>query len=91
MPHDVLIYDALRTPRGKGRNGSLHGVKPVSLVVGLLVAVFQAATQLNEQTLSFIPKLLAVAATMVLAGPWIVAVIDDYTRGVLTNIPNYVN
>ena len=63
----------------------------VSLVVGLLVAVFQAATQLNEQTLSFIPKLLAVAATMVLAGPWIVAVIDDYTRGVLTNIPNYVN
>ncbi|WP_322544765.1 acetyl-CoA C-acetyltransferase [Rhodococcoides fascians] len=39
MPHDVLIYDALRTPRGKGRNGSLHGVKPVSLVVGLLDAV----------------------------------------------------
>ena len=63
----------------------------VSLVVGLLVAVVQAATQLNEQTLSFIPKLLAVAATMVLAGPWIVAVIVDYTRGVLTNIPNYVN
>ena len=63
----------------------------VSLVVGLLVAVFQAATRLNEQTLSFIPKLLAVAATMVLAGPWIVAVIVDYTRGVLTNIPNYVN
>lgn len=63
----------------------------VSLVVGLLVAVFQATTQLNEQTLSFIPKLLAVAATMVLAGPWIVAVIVDYTRGVLTNIPNYVN
>ena len=63
----------------------------VSLVVGLLVAVFQAATQLNEQTLSFIPKLLAVAATMVLAGPWIVAVIVDYTRGVLTNIPTYVN
>ena len=63
----------------------------VSLVVGLLVAVFQAATQLNEQTLSFIPKLLAVAATMVLVGPWIVAVIVDYTRGVLTNIPNYVN
>ncbi|AEG72097.1 MULTISPECIES: flagellar biosynthesis protein FliQ [Ralstonia solanacearum species complex] len=63
----------------------------VSLVVGLLVAVFQAATQLNEQTLSFIPKLLAVAATMVLAGPWVLGVIVDYTRDVLTNIPNYVN
>ena len=63
----------------------------VSLVVGLLVAVFQAATQLNEQTLSFIPKMLAVAATMVLAGPWILGVIVDYTRDLLTNIPNYVN
>ncbi|AGH86470.1 MULTISPECIES: flagellar biosynthesis protein FliQ [Ralstonia solanacearum species complex] len=63
----------------------------VSLIVGLLVAVFQAATQLNEQTLSFIPKLLAVAATMILAGPWVLGVIVDYTRDVLTNIPNYVN
>ena len=63
----------------------------VSLIVGLLVAVFQAATQLNEQSLSFIPKLLAVAATMVLAGPWILSVIVDYTRNLLTNIPSYVN
>ncbi|AMP39460.1 flagellar biosynthesis protein FliQ [Ralstonia syzygii subsp. celebesensis] len=63
----------------------------VSLIVGLLVAVFQAATQLNEQTLSFIPKLLAVAATMILAGPWVLGVIVDYTRDVLINIPNYVN
>jgi flagellar biosynthetic protein FliQ len=63
----------------------------IALGVGLAVSFFQAITQLNEQTLSFIPKLLAVAATMVLAGPWIVAVIVDYTRGVLTNIPNYVN
>ncbi|MGA3945965.1 flagellar biosynthesis protein FliQ [Ralstonia nicotianae] len=63
----------------------------VSLIVGLLVAVFQAATQLNEQTLSFIPKLLAVAATMILAGPWVLGVIVDYMRDVLTNIPNYVN
>ena len=63
----------------------------VSLIVGLLVAVFQAATQLNEQSLSFLPKLLAVAATMVLAGPWILSVIVDYTRNLLTNIPSYVN
>lgn len=63
----------------------------VSLIVGLLVAVFRAATQLNEQTLSFIPKLLAVAATMILAGPWVLGVIVDYTRDVLINIPNYVN
>lgn len=41
MPHDVFVYDALRTPRGKGRNGSLHGVKPITLVVGLIHALQQ--------------------------------------------------
>ena len=46
---------------------------------------------IRDRTLSFIPKLLAVAATMVLAGPWILGVIVDYTRDLLTNIPNYVN
>ena len=62
----------------------------VSLVVGLLVAVFQAATSLNEATLSFIPKLLAIFAAMVVAGPWILSVLVDYMRELLINIPNYV-
>jgi flagellar biosynthetic protein FliQ len=62
----------------------------VSLVVGLLVAVFQAATSLNEATLSFIPKLLAIFAAMVLAGPWILSVLVDYMRELLINIPSYV-
>ena len=39
MPHDVYVYDAFRTPRGRGRGGALHGVKPISLVVGLLQAL----------------------------------------------------
>ena len=45
----------------------------VALVVGLLVGIFQAATQINEMTLSFIPKLIAMAATMAIAGPWMLA------------------
>lgn len=62
----------------------------VALVVGLLVSIFQAATQINEQTLSFIPKLLGIFATLVLAGPWMLTTLTDYLRQMLTNIPNMV-
>jgi flagellar biosynthetic protein FliQ len=59
----------------------------VSLVVGLLVSFFQAATQINEATLSFIPKLFAVLLTLVIAGPWMLSIVLDYMRQMLTNIP----
>ncbi|WP_207005250.1 flagellar biosynthesis protein FliQ [Trinickia mobilis] len=59
----------------------------VALVVGLVVSLFQAATQINETTLSFIPKLLAVAVTMVIAGPWMLTTMLDYLRHVLTSVP----
>jgi flagellar biosynthetic protein FliQ len=62
----------------------------VALAVGLLVGVFQAATQINEMTLSFIPKLLALAATMVLAGPWMLKLIVGYTRELLQSIPRLI-
>lgn len=58
-----------------------------ALVVGLLVSLFQAATQINEMTLSFIPKILAVFAVLVIAGPWLLALIVDYTRTLFMNIP----
>jgi flagellar biosynthetic protein FliQ len=60
----------------------------VALVIGLVVSIFQAATQINEATLSFIPKLIGIFATLVLAGPWMLTVLTDYLRSVLTNIPN---
>lgn len=60
----------------------------VSLTVGLLVSFFQAATQINEQTLTFIPKLVAVALTLVLAGPWMLSIALDYMRQMLMNIPS---
>ena len=58
----------------------------VALVVGLVVSLFQAATQINETTLSFIPKLLAVAVTLVIAGPWMLSTMLDYLRQILTNV-----
>ena len=60
----------------------------VILAIGLLVGVFQAATQINEQTLSFIPKLIGLSATMVVAGPWMLKVIVSYTQSLIVNIPN---
>lgn len=59
----------------------------VALIVGLIVSIFQAATQINEATLSFIPKLVAVFASLIIAGPWMLTTMVDYMRNVLMNIP----
>ena len=59
----------------------------VVLVVGILVSVFQAATQINEATLTFVPKLLAAVAVLGVAGPWMVATLVDYLRSVLLSLP----
>lgn len=58
-----------------------------ALIVGVLVGVFQAATQINEMTLSFIPKLLAMAAVAVIAGPWMLRLLTEYTRRLVESIP----
>lgn len=59
----------------------------VALCVGLLVSVFQAATQINEMTLSFIPKLVGIFLALMLSGPWILSIMLDYMRELLSNIP----
>ena len=59
----------------------------VSLAVGLLIAMFQAATQINEMTLSFVPKLIAVAAVLMGAGPWLLRQIVGFTQKLIENIP----
>ncbi len=63
----------------------------VALVTGLIIGAFQAATQINEQTLSFIPKLLAMALTLVIAGPWMLKVLLSYTHELFESIPNLIN
>lgn len=58
-----------------------------SLLVGLVVAMFQAATQINEQTLSFLPRLLVMLLTLIWAGPWLVRELMEYTERLIQNIP----
>ncbi|QCR35819.1 flagellar biosynthesis protein FliQ [Nissabacter sp. SGAir0207] len=62
----------------------------VSLVTGLVVSLLQAATQINEMTLSFIPKILAVVATLVIAGPWMLNLLLDYMRTLFTSLPTLI-
>ena len=62
----------------------------VTLAIGLIVSIFQAATQINDASLSFIPKVVAVLATFVIAGPWMLTVFTDYMRRILTNLPGIV-
>ena len=60
------------------------------LAVGLVVSIFQAVTQINEQTLAFVPKLIAAVAVLVIAGPWMLATLVDYIRRVIESIPQMV-
>ncbi len=58
-----------------------------ALIIGLIVSIFQAATQINEMTLSFIPKLLGIFLVLVIAGPWMVNMMVDYIQRLFGNIP----
>jgi flagellar biosynthesis protein FliQ len=61
-----------------------------SLLVGLLVAMFQAATQINEQTLSFLPRLLVMLVTLIVAGPWLIQTFMEYILRLYTSIPQLI-
>jgi flagellar biosynthetic protein FliQ len=60
------------------------------MAVGLVVSILQAATQIHEATLSFVPKLLAAFATLALTGSWMITTLVDYIQRVITSIPNVV-
>lgn len=62
----------------------------VGLVVGVIVSVFQAVTQIQEMTLVFVPKILAVMLALIIAGPWMLNVLLTYTHNLFSNIPMYV-
>jgi len=61
-----------------------------ALVTGLIVSIFQAATQINEMTLSFVPKLVAIFVTLILAGPWMITRITDFMRQLFESIPTMI-
>ena len=62
-----------------------------ALAVGLLIGMLQAATQINEMTLSLIPKLLVLVMALVVAGPWMLSVIVNYTRQLMEQIPSLIS
>lgn len=60
------------------------------LLVGLVVSTFQAATQINEQTLSFLPRLIVTIAAIMMAGPWLLTKLTDFTNNLFVNITHYI-
>ena len=77
--------------RGQPARGLQSRTGPsMVLVVGLLVSVFQAVTQIQEMTLSFIPKILAMVVVIVVAGPWMLGQLTSYTRELYGSIPERV-
>lgn len=61
-----------------------------SLIIGLVVATFQAATQINEQTLSFLPRLVVTLMMLIFAGPYLVGKVTDYANAIFMNIPTLI-
>jgi len=62
----------------------------IGLIVGLIVSIFQAATQIQEMTLTFVPKILAMIASLVIFGPWMLTSLVNFTTKLLTNLPDMV-
>jgi flagellar biosynthetic protein FliQ len=63
----------------------------VGLLVGLLISVFQAATQIQEMTLSFVPKIAAVTVALIVCGPWMLRTLVTFTTKILTSLPSFVH
>ncbi|GAB4019256.1 MAG: flagellar biosynthesis protein FliQ [Bdellovibrio sp.] len=62
-----------------------------ALIIGIIVSLFQAVTQINEQTLSFIPKILVIVGALVIFAPWMSETITNFTRELIINIPNLIH
>ena len=62
----------------------------VGTLVGLIISILQATTQIQDQTISFVPKIIAIMATLIIAGPWMFSVIRTYTIGIFDQLPNMV-
>jgi len=63
----------------------------LGLLVGLLVSVFQATTSIQEQTLAFIPKIIAVFAAVLIFGPWMLRIMVEYIMNIFVNLPSYIS
>lgn len=68
----------------------LAPVLGTALAVGLIISIFQAITQIQEQTLAFAPKIIAVFVSLLVFGPWMLTHLVDFTKKILDNLPNYI-
>ncbi len=87
-------YDAFSDIANQAVKVSLYISSPMllgALLIGILVSLFQAVTQINEQTLSFIPKILVIIGMMVIFAPWMADTITTFTRELIINIPNVIS
>jgi flagellar biosynthetic protein FliQ len=80
-----IVYEAIKTAIMVSAPMLLIG-----LIVGLLVSIFQSATQINEMTLVFIPKMLAVGVAALLFFPWMLTTLVEYTQGLITNVASLI-
>ena len=89
-----MTPDAIMTIGSRALEMALALAAPLllaALVTGIVVGAFQAATSINEMTLSFIPKLIAIALTLAIAGPWMLKMLVGYTRELIVSIPGLIN
>jgi flagellar biosynthesis protein FliQ len=68
----------------------LAPVLGIALAVGLIISIFQAITQIQEQTLAFTPKIIAVFVSLLFFGPWMLTQLVDFTRSLFENLPNFI-
>jgi flagellar biosynthetic protein FliQ len=86
-------YDVFSEIANRAIKVSLYISSPMligALLIGILVSIFQAVTQINEQTLSFIPKILIIVASMVIFAPWMAEVMTGFTRELILSVPEVI-
>ncbi len=88
MNQDVVINLAMQAMQLALKVGG--PILAVGLVIGLVISIFQAVTQIQEQTLSFIPKIVGLAVVIVVAGPWMLGQLITYTEELYSSIPRLV-
>ncbi len=88
MNQDVVINLAMQAMQLALKVGG--PILAVGLVIGLVISIFQAVTQIQEQTLSFIPKIVGLAVVIIVAGPWMLGQMLTYTEELWTSIPSMV-
>ncbi|HUA25460.1 MAG TPA: flagellar biosynthesis protein FliQ [Steroidobacteraceae bacterium] len=89
-----MTPDAIMAIGGRALEMTLALAAPLllaALITGVLVGAFQAATSINEMTLSFIPKLLAISVTIAIVGPWMLKTLIGYTRDLIMSIPGLLS